>query len=143
MSQSLWERPVRSPETKNLGLIVDNKPYSNEHLQQVEGKGTKQRYTINQFCGSDWCLEQALIKLHKTLMLPDFCRRRLCGPENLPTLPILKPIPIHRSQNYSKYKYEVQPVGSRNTVRSPPIQLQIDFIAFKLGIKLSQHQDIL
>ena len=57
--------------TKNLGLIVDNKLNFNEHLLQVEGKVARQLKTIQNFCSSNWGLKQALlIKLYKTLMLP-------------------------------------------------------------------------
>ena len=128
--------------TKILGLIVDDKLNFNEHLQQVEGKVAKQLNIFKKFCGSNWGLRQAtLIKLYKTLVLPR----------------LLYAAPVwarKHVQALSRFQYtalkliigtstKFDQLAAEILCGLPPMQLQIDIITIKFGIKLSQQQDIL
>ena len=128
--------------TKILGLIVDDKRNFNEHLQQVERKVAKQLNIFKKFCGSNWGLRQAtLIKLYKTLVLPR----------------LLYAAPVwarKHVQALSRFQYtalkliigtstKFDQLAAEILCGLPPMQLQIDIITIKFGIKLSQQQDIL
>ena len=112
------------------------------YLQPPEGKVAKQLNIFKKFCGSIWFLRQAtLIKLYKTLVLP---RLQYAAP-----VWARKLVQALSRFQYTTLKLIVGPSKKFDQLAAellcglPPMQLQIDIITIKFGIKLSQKQDIL